>query len=228
MVRPAELIAHVRQRTLNESLYAYGTIRHYRVLFEHLQQVRKQAVIKSLKGEPAAISYHRWCDWRLSPSEESNAVPIMVPPTSSYDHPHVEASHALACFTCGECSSACPIACERSVFDPRSLFRMFNLGLMDELRHNRSIWLCLDCGRCSQACSQLVDGRGILRLIKQQAIDLGIVDYAFFARLEQANRFVLQRWIEEVDALFGFNGRDQLQQACENSSYAASCADYHA
>jgi len=65
-----------------------------------------------------------------------------------------------SCFTCGECSSSCPVAVERSAFDPRFIFRMVNLGLAEELLLSPSIWLCVQCGRCTEACSQLVDGAG--------------------------------------------------------------------
>ena len=103
---------------------------------------------------------------------------------------------------------------------------MFNLGLTEELLRNTSIWLCLDCGRCTEACSQLVDGRAIMRFVKQLSIERGIVDHAFFSMLEQANRIVLRRWINEVDALFGFNGRLRSLRAGPESAYATTCADH--
>jgi heterodisulfide reductase subunit C len=117
-------------------------------------------------------------------------------------------THASACFTCGECSSACPISGEKSVFDPRTIFRMVSLGLIDELINNPAIWLCLDCGRCSDACSQLVEGREMIRRLKDHAIQSGAVDYKFLRCLEQADENVYDRWLDEVDVLFNFNKDD--------------------
>lgn len=227
VVKPSELIAHVRRKAENKGIHSHAITNAYRVLFDHLQRARKQAVINCLNRDLDAISNAQWCKWLLSPPEESKTpVPVKVPAYLSNGNPNRDAPQALACFTCGECSSACPIACEREVFDPRVLFRKFNLGLLNELLHDPSIWLCLDCGRCTQACSQLVDGRGIIRFVKQQAIDNEIVDHAFFARMDRAHRLVLQRWIKEVDALFGFNDRVLSLPACAKYGYAASCGGY--
>ena len=101
--------------------------------------------------------------------------------SSKGQFPISDPDRAAACFTCGECSSALVrLRRERSEFDPRSLLlRMVNMGLTDELCKSPTIWLCLDCGRCTAACSQLFDGRAIVRRLKDDAIQKGIIDRNF-------------------------------------------------
>jgi heterodisulfide reductase subunit C len=110
------------------------------------------------------------------------------------------------CFTCGECSSACPVAGERSAFDPRFLFRAINLGLQEELLHSPSIWLCIGCGRCSEACSQLVDGRSMIAALQEQAVTSGAVDADFQGRLTRANKIIFPRLLKSIDELLGLTG----------------------
>lgn len=227
-VKPAELIAHIRRMAVEQNLLPVEKIRAYRMLFARFQRVRRQAVIECLQGKVTAISDRQWCAWLLSPPEETRRtvrVAATKGGTSDRFDGH-DVARAAACFTCGECSSACPVSCERSVFDPRTLFRMVNLGLMDEVLSDPAIWLCLDCGRCTAACSQLVDGRDIIRRLKDRAVQKGIVDRTFFMRLEHANRLVYTRWIEEVDALLGFNDTRNRARTTPMNDFSVCCRDY--
>lgn len=227
-VKPSELISHIRQIALERHIFSIDTVRTYRMLFARFQRARKQAVVNCLRGKLTSVSDRQWCDWLLSPAEEIRRT-LRLTTTKGRTNGHFEThdpSHAAACFTCGECSSSCPIACERSVFDPRTLFRMFILGLRDELLNSPAIWLCIDCGRCTKACSQVVDGRDIIRRLKDQAVQKGIVDRNFFVRLEQANRLVYARWLEEVDVLFGFNNKASRSASTGLNDFSVCCRDY--
>jgi heterodisulfide reductase subunit C len=194
---------------LERKLISTEKYRSYRLLFERFQRVRKHAIGEALQGKLNSISDQQWCDWLLRPIKESlsNICIESVKKNSINRLKNQDQAKAAACFTCGECSSACPIACERGVFDPRTLFRMFNIGLVDELLSDPAIWLCLECGRCTDACSQLIDGRKIVRQLKDLAVKNRIVDQNFFMRLEQVNRLVHARWLEEVDALFSVKNK---------------------
>jgi heterodisulfide reductase subunit C len=109
-----------------------------------------------------------------------------------------------ACFTCGECSSACPIFYERSVFEPQWIFRMVNLGLTEELMQSPAIWLCVGCQRCTNACSQLVKGNLIIERLKQLAVSEGFVAEKFpFAWKEYQNNLYSQL-LDEINQLFGW------------------------
>ncbi|MFZ0240100.1 MAG: 4Fe-4S dicluster domain-containing protein [Desulfobacterales bacterium] len=227
-VKPSDLIAHIRRISMKRNIISTETNRAYRFLFERFQRVRKRAVVMSFQGKLNSISDRQWCDWLLTPVNESRRTICFNSTESSSNDAFksYNSARAAACFACGECSSACPVSCERSVFDPRALFRMFNLGLTDELLSSPAIWLCLDCGRCTSACSQLVDGRDIIRRLKDEAIQRGIIDRNFFPRLEQANRLVYNRWLQEVDALFGFNGSAHRTGTIGVNDFSACCRNY--
>ncbi len=205
-VKPSTLIAYIRHMLLEKEIVSKDTVRSYQILYERFQRVRRQAVVNCLEGKDISISRKQWRECLLSPVPEIlETIRMKTTDLGTETHRRFYGStHASACFTCGECSSACPISGEKSVFDPRSIFRMVNLGLMDELIKNPAIWLCLDCGRCSDACSQLVEGREMIRRLKNYAVQCGAVDYNFIRCLEQAGRNVYHRWLDEVDALMGF------------------------
>jgi heterodisulfide reductase subunit C len=227
-VKPSELIDHIRRILLKKNIIPIETVRAYRILFERFQRVRRHVVVKSLQGELNSISDRQWCDWLLTPVKGSLSTIRVKKAEDSLkgQFPISDPDSAAACFTCGECSSACPVACERSVFDPRSLFRMVNLGLTDELLTSPAIWLCLDCGRCTAACSQLVDGRAIVRRLRDNAIQKGIIDRNFLERLKQANRLVYSRWLKEVDALFGFKGEAIRSRTTPIFGFSVCCEEY--
>ncbi|MCK4787636.1 MAG: 4Fe-4S dicluster domain-containing protein [Desulfobacteraceae bacterium] len=87
-----------------------------------------------------------------------------------------------SCFTCRECSNACPICLDPSVFDPLKTFRLASFGLKDDLLRSPSIWLCLDCQSCMSACSQGVKGALIIRQIQHIAYEEGFVAKDFPVR----------------------------------------------
>ncbi len=227
-VKPSELISHIRSIALERSLVSIERYRAYRMLFARFQRVRKHTVERTLHEKVNSLSDRQWCDWLLTPEMESrNTIRVKKMTDGSNGHFNTYTlAGAAACFTCGECSSACPIACERSVFDPRSLFRMFNLGLIDELLENPSIWLCIDCGRCTEACSQLVDGREIIRRLRKVALQRGVADRNFFLRLERANRLVYSRWLEEVDALFSSKDKSDTKNSAGLNEFSVCCREH--
>jgi heterodisulfide reductase subunit C len=109
-----------------------------------------------------------------------------------------------ACFTCGECSSACPIFYERSVFDPQWIFRMVNLGLTETLLQSPALWLCIGCQRCTNACSQLVKGHLIIERLKQLAVSEGFVAEKFPLAWKEYQQSLYNQWLDEINLLFGF------------------------
>ncbi|HSM89477.1 MAG TPA: 4Fe-4S dicluster domain-containing protein, partial [Desulfobacterales bacterium] len=119
-----------------------------------------------------------------------------------------------ACFACGECSSACPVAGERSAFDPRYLFRMANFGLVEELLGSPLIWLCVQCGRCTEACSQLVDGCRMIAGLRELAVLEGRVDADFALRVRDAQKQAYVRWVDAVDQLLGRPAGQESPAAC--------------
>ena len=227
-VQPSEVIAFARQKAVEKKVISVDALHGYQTLFARLQRVRSRAVVGCLQGDLDAISDRQWCKWLLSPVAESAKVITadQMDRRSEFYRSTTDISHTDACFTCGECSSSCPVSCERSVFDPRTIFRMVHLGLIEDMLNSPAIWLCIDCGRCTQACGQLVDGRQMIRRLKQLALEQSVIDSGFVYRVRRAERMVYGRWIDEVDALFGFSGEQPAADVTAANGYSACCRHY--
>jgi heterodisulfide reductase subunit C len=88
------------------------------------------------------------------------------------------------------------------VFDPRFIFRMAHLGLVDELLQSPSIWLCLACGRCTDVCSQQVDGCGIVRRLQDVSIQEAKTVEGFQWRWQRAQKTIYTGLVKQIDTLF--------------------------
>lgn len=222
-VKPAVLIDYLRREALRRGIVTLSTTRRYRTLYECFQRVRWHAAAYCVDNRLESLEGRRWRQWLESPPPAGNAIH-----PAFFDNGLAAAAgaHISACFTCGECSSACPVAAGRDVFDPRALFRMANLGMIEDLIASPAIWLCISCGRCAEACSQKVDGVKMIGNLRALALERGEVDCDFPHRLEQANRLIYTRFLDEIDALFGFSQRPREDSAayCLPSRPAEACS----
>jgi len=69
------------------------------------------------------------------------------------------------CITCGLCSSACP-ASGIDGFDPRTIVRMADLGLENEIVNARWPWICTMCGKCEHLCPMEIRIPDLVRSIR--------------------------------------------------------------
>jgi len=60
------------------------------------------------------------------------------------------------CLTCGACSSGCP-ATGLEGMDPRKFLRMAALGMDDEIKSSKWVWMCTMCQRCIYVCPMKID-----------------------------------------------------------------------
>lgn len=58
---------------------------------------------------------------------------------------------ATKCFNCGNCTAACTLTNQDSVF-PRRYIRYIQLGLKEKMLESLDPWLCYYCGDCSDSC----------------------------------------------------------------------------
>ena len=206
LVKPETLVRYARGVAVRCGVVSYETARAYYDLFRRFQRVRWHAVDNCLHGDGGLITEGQWHSWLNTPIPDSTAIissESLFQRSQSFRH-EAERADMSMCFTCGECSSSCPVAVERSAFDPRSIFRMVNLGLADELLLSPSIWLCVQCGRCTEACSQLVDGCGMIASLRELAVLEGKVDAGFPLRVRDAQKQIYVRLIDEIDKLLGW------------------------
>jgi heterodisulfide reductase subunit C len=205
LVKPETLIQYARAAAVRTGIVSYETARAYYDLFRSFQRVRWHAVQHCLNRESGSITATRWSCWLNTPIDDSYAVISSrhLLKSSQVFRQAAKGADMSSCFTCGECSSACPVAGERSTFDPRFIFRMVNLGLEEELLRTPSIWLCVQCGRCTDVCPQLVDGCGMIAKLREFAINEGKVDADFPLRVRDTQKHIYVRLLDEIDKLLG-------------------------
>jgi heterodisulfide reductase subunit C len=203
LVKPETLVRYARAAAVRCGAVTYETVRAYYDLFRRFQRVRWHSVNHCLRRAGSPISDARWYSWLDTP------IPFPTGSISSQSLFHgnrpfrqaAKGADMSRCFTCGECSSACPVAGERSTFDPRFIFRMVNLGLAEELLMSPSIWLCVQCGRCTEACPQRVDGCAMIASLRELAVREGKVQEGFVRGVRDAQRQIYVRLLNEIDEL---------------------------
>jgi heterodisulfide reductase subunit C len=218
-VKPETVVQYARAEAIRRGVVSYQAARQYYDLFRRFQRVRWHMVDRCLHGDSEPITEALWHSWLNSPIEESRALigSWSLFKTSEPFRQAAQNADVPACFTCGECSSACPVAGERSAFDPRFIFRMVNLGLADELLASPSIWLCVQCGRCTEACSQLVDGCRMIDSLRELAVHERQVDADFALRVRDAQKQIFGRWIDDINKLLGLQAGQGNPAACRLS-----------
>jgi heterodisulfide reductase subunit C len=83
------------------------------------------------------------------------------------------------CFQCGTCTSDCPIARFSDSYRPRTLIRMAQLGLKDRVLSSDTLWLCASCFTCNDRCPQNVEVAGVIRILRNAAVQRGVVPLIF-------------------------------------------------
>jgi ferredoxin/nitrate reductase gamma subunit len=73
------------------------------------------------------------------------------------------------CINCGNCTAICVMSSEDSRF-PRSMVRMGQLGLKDEILGSKDLWLCYNCGVCSETCPQQAEPANLMTAARGYAI----------------------------------------------------------
>lgn len=198
LVKPETLVQYARTEALLRGVVSWEVHTHHAGLMQRVQRVRWHAARACRDGAAPVIDAAQWRQWSEIPvlGGDEAAIPL----TLLFQNAGLSKA-AAACFTCGECSSACPAACERSVFDPRYLFRLAHLGLREELLNTPSLWLCVQCGRCTDVCSQGVDGCGLIAELRSAALAEHAVDDGFPLRFAEAQKPIYQQLLDEIDRL---------------------------
>jgi heterodisulfide reductase subunit C len=215
-VKPAAVIAYVRQEVLVRRLIPYETFLRFDELFRRFQRVRWYAARCCLKKQEVSLSKTRWEELLQMPVEAPHEkIPLGF--SRLFDPSLEEAlneAEAKSCFTCSGCSGSCPVFYERSVFDPQWVFRMANFGLLEELLISPTIWLCIGCQRCTDSCSQLVKGHIIIQRLQALSVKQGFVPASFPARLKEVDKEIYPYLLNDIDALFGFSAAGKSSSAC--------------
>jgi ferredoxin len=79
------------------------------------------------------------------------------------------AADATACYSCGNCTAACPLSKGDQSF-PRRMIRYALLGMKEEIVRSPELWLCYYCGECSDSCPREADPGALMSTLRRYAI----------------------------------------------------------
>lgn len=87
------------------------------------------------------------------------------------------AGHQLrTCIQCGTCTASCPSAFAMDI-TPRMMWRMVQLGMVDEVLHSKTMWLCSICYQCQARCPRGIPLTEAIAKLKQLAIQEKIKEW---------------------------------------------------
>lgn len=78
-----------------------------------------------------------------------------------------------ACIQCGTCSASCPTGYAMDL-TLRQLWKLIQLGLVDEVVNSRTFWLCTTCEACTVRCPRGIDLTETMLMLKQYAVKEGL------------------------------------------------------
>jgi len=213
-VKPATVIAYIRELMLQKSLVSMDTFSRFTDLLHRFQRVRRHGVLSCLRKEKLTMSgekFDQLLETPVNPEEESLLLNFSTELNPSFLKALKEA-RTSSCFTCQGCSSSCPVFYERGLFEPQSIFRMANLGMTEKLFTSAVIWLCLGCRRCTDNCGQSVKGHETIESLRSLAVKEGFVPMSFAAQLKDMEKIIYPYLLDEIDVLLNLPGGDQGQR----------------
>lgn len=207
-VKPAGLIAAVRQEAYHSHVLAPDVERRFRSVYNQLHRVRRQVLDLCFNGEPIpdlASEWHRLARSPIDGAFGRTQQPVLIAPSWSARRASRNylgfPTNVDFCFTCAECSNTCPVSCNRAVFDPMWINRMAAYGFFEEILRSPSIWLCIKCQSCAGACPQQVKGHLVISKLQEMATKEGFIDPALKLRWSEMEKLVYLQFLKEVDAV---------------------------
>jgi len=90
--------------------------------------------------------------------------------------PEVEAivEAVSVCYQCGTCSGSCPVAPAGGMdFTPRTIMRMIQAGMEDEVLASETVWTCSACYACAVRCPRDIDITDVMIRLRNLALIRG-------------------------------------------------------
>ena len=122
---------------------------------------------------------------------------------------------ATACYSCGNCTAACPLSEGRSSF-PRRMIRYALLGLETRIRQSPELWVCAYCGQCSETCPREADPGALMMALRRYAISrtsLGRVAGLFYHQVYSWVLWALLTALATAGVVLAANPRPNLARA---------------
>jgi len=210
-VKPANLISCLQWEARDRRIVSKEIFERYKILCSELHLIRWHLASQSMKDRNFSLNGVRWrelLEKPVSTTEETVSFESLSADSREFkkaaDNYLGDPTNASYCFTCGGCSSVCPVFYDRNIFDPLRILRMANLRMRGDILDSPSIWLCLECERCTNACTQRVKGHLIIRRLQELALEQGFVDKNFPQRWQEIQKVLYIQFVEEIDFIFNF------------------------
>jgi heterodisulfide reductase subunit C len=78
------------------------------------------------------------------------------------------------CYQCGTCSGSCPVAPAGGMdYTPRTIMRMIQAGMEDEVLASETVWTCAACYACAVRCPRDIDITDVMIRLRNLALIRG-------------------------------------------------------
>lgn len=144
-------------------------------------------------------------------------------------------SHRIRrCIQCGTCSGSCPTA-DAMDYTPRQVWRLLQLGFVEQVLDSKTFWLCTVCSACQARCRRGIDIRDEMVALKEWAIREGIhvpervgalrdtvIDYHNISADDNAGRLVWSDNLEQRPV-----GVEPLRKTAETVYYVGCVSSFY-
>lgn len=129
------------------------------------------------------------------------------------------AENIKKCFSCGTCTSGCPVFQVESGYNPRKIIRMILLGLRKEVLSSKMIWLCAQCYACTANCPQEVSFADIMTVLRDMAIEEGHASPDILEKIETITAAASEFRKDSINLITGEGevSKEQIKEKVENA-----------
>ncbi len=113
------------------------------------------------------------------------------------------AENLKKCFSCGTCTSGCPVFEVEYGYNPRKIIHMILLGMRKEVLSSKMIWLCAKCYACTAHCPQNVSFADIMTVLREMAVEDGYASGDLLEKIEDLTISVNKFRKDSINLLTG-------------------------
>ncbi len=213
-VKPAALIAYLQGESIRRGVASPETVEGVQQLQTAFQRVRLHTVSACLKGEKTTAFAFNWDHLaeQEPPTDSSPVIDLeMITGRKAFrkatDDFYGMGTHIKRCYTCYQCSNACPVSLEQTVFSPLSIFRLADMGMGKSVLTQPSLWLCIQCQSCTRACCEGVNGHIVIKSLRHMALAEGYVSVTSLRQWEDVQKDLYDAYLDRIDVVLAQNIR---------------------
>jgi heterodisulfide reductase subunit C len=213
-VKPAALITYLQGESIRRGVVSPETAEGVRELQKDFQRVRLHAASVCLKGEDVPSLASNWDNLAeaVVPTDSRPVIDLeMISGRKLFrkatDDFYGMGTHIKRCYTCYQCTNACPVCLEQRVFSPLSIFRLANMGMGKSVLTLPSLWLCIQCQSCTRACCEGVMGHIVIKSLRDMALREGYVSVGFLRQWESRQKGLYDTFLDRIDVMLAQNAR---------------------